>query len=475
MLEDQQSATGKLRAFAFEMIRHDAGEFKRSKASRTSVRTFTADLVDIVRTSDRTPHSAEFPIPGSRPNEAIEQFTLKVVRFKVPPELFDQLIPELQDGRRIALHPVVFAQGINEFQTYQNTLGTNALQKELNQQSLAALHSYYRSWDQCMSQFAGRLEYGIAMATGGNASGGDNASSMSFFSVREPTKKPCVESDRPTSVNEQNSSIQVSVVCPPGISAGQQVSFKIESGTTFVATVPEGVGPGGTFVVKIRKPAASAKTSTDSQQDEPSPLAGGLVAESALEAKNPLAGQPEDAVAENKCETTEALTRNEVVSEPQLADTDARDASIGTNAVGEDALINSEPTTENDAPTSAQDGPDLPSTEPKDNSDAVESPLPAAGHGSAAAGAPDPEKPASVAKDTAEMFCESLRASGDQQAVVHQLSISVQTLLKKVCQCTQQVINVFSCVLKADASVCLFMVPLSGVHSFSGTYSVCAR
>ena len=49
---------------------------------------------------------------------------------------------------------------------------------------------------------------------------------------------------------------RVAVKVPPGMVAGQGIQFSAPGGGTFTATIPQGVGPGGTFLVEVAAPAA---------------------------------------------------------------------------------------------------------------------------------------------------------------------------------------------------------------------------
>ena len=49
---------------------------------------------------------------------------------------------------------------------------------------------------------------------------------------------------------------RVAVKVPPGMVAGQAIQFTAPGGGTFTATIPQGVQPGGTFLVEVAAAAA---------------------------------------------------------------------------------------------------------------------------------------------------------------------------------------------------------------------------
>jgi hypothetical protein len=177
------------------------------------------------------PHCAEYQVPGSNPDESLEDFTVKLVKIRLLPELFDKLVPELRDGHWIHLYPVLFAQGINEFQSYQNALGTSAaLQKAVNQEALCILSIYYRLWKECMSKYVFELE---------TAASGLQAA------------RKCISALGAAATLRLQSTL--TLVCPTDSKTGDHVTIRLKNGQSYAAIVPEGVRPGDKFRVSFGK------------------------------------------------------------------------------------------------------------------------------------------------------------------------------------------------------------------------------
>ena len=57
--------------------------------------------------------------------------------------MFSSLPQDLRDGERIKVFPVMFSQGINEQQTFANTMGTCTLQEGINKENYLLLEKYW--------------------------------------------------------------------------------------------------------------------------------------------------------------------------------------------------------------------------------------------------------------------------------------------------------------------------------------------
>ena len=44
---------------------------------------------------------------------------------------------------------------------------------------------------------------------------------------------------------------QMTVVCPPGVVPGQQIQVQAPNGQRLLVTVPNGIGPGGAFIISV--------------------------------------------------------------------------------------------------------------------------------------------------------------------------------------------------------------------------------
>jgi len=69
-----------------------------------------------------------------------------IVTFNLAEEHFQKLPRPLREGRLISVIPCLFTQGINEAQTFANTLGDTGLQEEINSASFETLQKYCQSF-----------------------------------------------------------------------------------------------------------------------------------------------------------------------------------------------------------------------------------------------------------------------------------------------------------------------------------------
>jgi len=447
MLEDQQSATGKLRAFAFKLSRSKKDIVLDDP--KDSVRSTFLDWIQIVRTKQPAPHSKECPIPGSKVNETLEPFTVKTVLLKLPPALFDKLAPELRDGRQIPLRTVMFAQGINEFQTMQNTLGTNALQKELNKESVLMLHQYYRQWTETMTDFAMQLQRRLAGITD-DAPGTDHGRSDSTGSADQKE------------ANSAETNGQITIVCPEGISAGQQVTIKLQSGHSYMVTIPAGIRSGDEFAVNFSSTSGDENDTSDAngsnEESDSATLPPANSSTDAADAVDPSNG------------TTPAHGTSETTSEPSapqdVGGTNTEiDANVGDNQqtkpeqsvapVSEDpqpANVQSDTQQADAQPADAQPAQDQ-SADPQPSDPGLPQPqvsgetgtdtetIVEESNGQDAAETHHEDEVTQTASDSnatggfassIDELTEGLSESPSRRATVHAISTMIQTLLKKV-------------------------------------------